>query len=244
MPALSEKLDEAETILRNSGVIDPRREAELLLALALKRNKTFLIAHPEYLLDPAEENIVDGFVRRRSSHEPFQYISGIQEFYGFEFEVTPDVLIPRPETEMVVDHAIRILDSKVGASFCEVGVGSGCIAISILVQARLATAVGLDISQGALKVAQLNAEKHRVTERLALMESDTFDSLTDDQFDLIVSNPPYVPDGDIDGLQAEVRNFEPRTALAGGPDGLSIIERIVGSAPRFLRGQGYLLLEI
>jgi len=244
MPALSEKLDEAEAILRDSGVIDSRREAGLLLALALKRNKTFLVAHPEYLLNAAEESTVDGFVRRRSSHEPFQYISGVQEFYGLEFEVTPDVLIPRPETEMVVDHAVKILDSKKRASFCEVGVGSGCIAISILVQARSATAIGVDLSQAALKVAQRNSEKHGVTERFALRESDTFDALTDDQFDLIVSNPPYVPDGDIAGLQAEVRNFEPQAALAGGPDGLSIIRRIVQAAPRFLTGRGYLLLEI
>lgn len=244
MPTLSEKLDEAATILRDNGVVDPRREASSLLSLALKRNKTFLIAHPEYLLDPAEETTFDGFVQRRASHEPFQYISGIQEFYGLEFEVTADVLIPRPETEMVVERSLEILREATEQSFCEVGVGSGCISVSILAQLHSAKAVGLDISHEALKIARRNAEKHGVADRLVLRESDTFASISGERFELIVSNPPYVPDEDIGGLQSEVRSFEPHLALAGGPDGLSIIRKIVDAAPDFLRPKGYLLLEI
>jgi release factor glutamine methyltransferase len=244
MPTLSEKLDEAETILRENGVVDARREASSILSLALKRNKTFLVAHPEYLLAPAEETIFDGFVQRRASHEPFQYISGIQEFYGFEFEVTADVLIPRPETEIVVERSIEILREAAEQSFCEVGVGSGCISVCILAHLPSAKAVGLDISQDALKIARHNAEKHGVADRLVLRESNTFASISGERFELIVSNPPYVPDGDIGGLQSEVRSFEPHLALAGGADGLSIIRQIVDASPDFLRPKGYLLLEI
>lgn len=244
MPRLAEKLDEADAILRDNGVVDSRREAGSLLALALKRDKTFLIAHPEYLLDPAEERIVDGFVRRRASHEPFQYISGVQEFYGLEFEVTPDVLIPRPETEMVVERALELIGAHGFSSFCEVGIGSGCIAVSILHNAKDTRALGLDISPAALNVARRNAEKHHVGQRLSLLESDIFGSLRDQRFELIVSNPPYVPVRDIDGLQAEVRDHEPRLALTDGADGVSIIRRIVLDAPRFLRSNGSLLIEI
>lgn len=244
MPSLSEKLDEADAILRDGGIVDPRREAASLLALALKRDKTFLIAHPEYLLGPAEESIVDGFVQRRASHEPFQYISGIQEFYGLEFEVTPDVLIPRPETEMVVARALELIGAHGFTSFCEVGIGSGCIAVSILYHAKSSRALGLDISRAALRIAGRNAEKHNVDERLTLLESDVFGAVSDQKFDLIVSNPPYVPVYDIEGLQAEVRDHEPRNALTDDADGLSIIRRIVDRAPAFLLTNGSLLIEI
>jgi release factor glutamine methyltransferase len=244
MPRLSEKLDEADAILRDGGVVDPRREAASLLALAIKRDKAFLIAHPEYLLDPAEASVIDGFVRRRASHEPFQYISGVQEFYGLEFDVTPDVLIPRPETEMVVERALELIGDHGFTSFCEVGIGSGCIAVSILHHAKSGRAVGLDISRAALRVAQRNAERHHVGQRLTLLGSDVFGALSDEKFQLIVSNPPYVPVSDIEGLQAEVRDHEPRIALTDDADGLSIIRRIVDGAPGFLQSNGSLLIEI
>ena len=187
---------------------------------------------------------MDGFVQRRASHEPFQYISGIQEFSGLEFEVTPDVLIPRPETEMVVERALQLIGAHGTTSFCEVGIGSGCIAVSILHHAQSSRAVGLDISRAALGVARRNAEKHHVDERLTLLESDVFGALTDQKFELIVSNPPYVPLRDIEGLQAEVRDHEPRIALTDDADGLSIIRRIVDRAPVFLQPNGFLLIEI
>src|SRR5829696_5441504 len=123
MPTLSEKIKGAEKILHESGIVDPRREAKSLIAAALKRDATFLIAHPEHELDGKDERIVDEFVTRRAAHEPFQYISGIQEFFGLEFEVTPDVLIPRPETEMIVEHALEILKTSRGESVCDIGTG-------------------------------------------------------------------------------------------------------------------------
>jgi len=244
MPTLSEKLDAAGKILHENDIPDARREASSLVALALKRDRTFLIAHPEYDLDPQEEHLVDELVRRRALHEPFQYISGVQEFYGLDFEVTPQVLIPRPETEMVVEHALEILGSFHGDAVCDVGTGSGCIIVSILHELRSVNATAVDASRSALEVARRNADKHGVGDRLKLFESDVFGSLDDQKFDLIVSNPPYVPVEDIPGLQMEVRAFEPHMALTDAGDGLSIIRRIVNEAPNFLVTHGHLLLEI
>ena len=244
MSSLADKLAEAVPILRRSGVAEPRREASSLLSLAVGRDRTFLITHPEYALQPHEIESFDNLVKRRASREPFQYLAGTTEFYGLEFIVTPDVLIPRPETEMVVERTIAILGGHSHPLFCEVGIGSGCIAISVLHDLERTKACGLDISPAALAVARRNAEINGVSDRLELCESDVFSALGDERFDLILSNPPYVPDDDLAGLQPEVRDFEPHVALFGGPEGLSVITQVVDGAHRFLKQQGHLLLEI
>jgi release factor glutamine methyltransferase len=227
-----------------SGIGDPRREANLLLALALEKDKTFLIAHPEYNLSNEEEDCFRNFLSRRASREPFQYIVGKQEFYGLDFEVNRNVLIPRPETELIVESAIDILREKKTSIFCEVGIGSGCIAVSILYEVKTASAFGLDVSPEALEVAARNAATHKVSNRLELKISDVFEVLNGERFDLIVSNPPYIPRLDIENLQKEVRDFEPLVALTDGGEGLSIIEKIILESPKLLNREGFLLLEI
>ena len=244
MPSIAEALQYAHDVLADNGVAEPRRESVSLLARALEKDKTFLYAHPEYALANEEKEVFDSYLRRRASREPYQYITGVQEFYGLEFEVTPDVLIPRPETEMVVEQAVKILRKIADPSFCEIGIGSGCITLSILNELPSARAVAGDVSPAALAVTQRNAKRLGVSDRLTLIESDVFDGLTNETFDAVVSNPPYVPALDFAGLQAEVRDFEPQLALTDGGDGLSIIRRIVSESPRFLRPGGYLLMEI
>lgn len=244
MSSLADKLADTEAILRRSGVSEPRREASSLLSLALGRDRTFLITHPEYPLQPDEIESLDNLVKRRALREPFQYLAGTTEFCGLEFIVTPDVLIPRPETEMVVERTIEILGGHSHPLFCEVGIGSGCIAISVLHDLERTKACGLDISPAALAVAHRNAEVNGVSDRLELRESDVFSALGDERFDLILSNPPYVRDDDLAGLQPEVRDFEPHVALFGGPEGLSVITQVVDGGHRFLKQQGHLLLEI
>ena len=239
-----EALKSASEILRASGVGNAVREAKYLLAFVLNVNQTYLVAHSEYEIPFEEEKRFKDFVTRRARREPFQYIVGRQDFCGLEFSVTPDVLIPRPETEMLVEAAIEILRTKENSTFCEVGIGSGCVAVSILHSIETASAIGLDISEKALKVAKKNAESHRVLERLKLRISDVFENLSGEKFDLIVSNPPYIPREDMRALQAEVRDFEPRAALTDGGDGLSIIEKIIDGAPKFLRSGGFLVMEI
>ncbi len=244
MPSIAESLVVAETVLADNSVAEPLRESRSLLALVLKKDRAFIYAHPEYVLSAQEADAYRSYLDRRSKHEPLQYISGIQEFYGLEFVVTPDVLIPRPETEMIVEGALEILSDNAHASFCEIGVGSGCIAISVLYHLANTTAVGTDISPDAMNIARQNSIKHGVQERLSLIESDLFSAVGDAKFDLIVSNPPYVPANDMAGLQPEVRDFEPNQALTDGQDGLSIIRRIVDDSPRYLRSGSYLLIEI
>ncbi len=241
---ISEILKSAGEVLQSSGISQPRREAASLLAFAVQKDKTFLIAHPEYQLTETEEERFGEFLRRRASREPFQYITEKQEFYGLDFEVTKDVLIPRPETEIIVENAIDILRCREKSEFCEVGVGTGCISVAILHNVKTARAIGLDISEQALEVARKNAETHRVSERLKLEISDVFESLRDEEFDLIVSNPPYVPSEDVKTLQTEVRWFEPLSALTDGKDGFSIVEKIIDDAPKFLKQNGFLLMEI
>lgn len=240
---ISTALASAADVLAEAAVAEPRREAALLLAIVLQKNAAFLVAHPEYELSSDEAVKFERFLNRRTDHEPFQYIAGRQEFYGLEFEVSPDVLIPRPETEILVECAIGILSDLNDPRFCEIGVGSGCISVSILHAVESAVAIGVDISQRALDMARRNSEKHKVDGRLKLQIGDVF-SKVDGTFDLIVSNPPYVPRGHLESLQAEVRWFEPQLALDGGEDGLSIIENIIRESPEFLKPQGFLLLEI
>ncbi|HEY0171138.1 MAG TPA: peptide chain release factor N(5)-glutamine methyltransferase [Pyrinomonadaceae bacterium] len=246
---IAEALREAATALRVAGLSEPRREAGSLLSHATGRDSAFLITHADEALTPAERATFRDAVARRASGEPFQYIAGRQEFYGLEFEVTPDVLIPRPETELLVETALELLKGADAPLVCDVGTGSGCIAVTLLRERADARGFALDISDGALRVAGRNAERHGVGGRLRLLVSDCFDALGAGghegvRFDLVASNPPYVAEVDLEGLQREVREHEPRVALTPGGDGLSVIRRLVAESPRFLKPGGVLLLEI
>jgi len=242
LPNISETLKQAAATLQASGITEAAREAKSLLAFVLNKNQTFLYAHPEYELSDDDKNQFQSVLERRAKREPFQYIVGAQEFCGLDFEVTKDVLIPRPETELIVEAAIEI--SKEEARFCEVGIGSGCVAVSILQAVKTATAIGLDVSERALAVAEKNAKTQGVRERLELKISDVFDNLREEKFDFIVSNPPYISGEEMKTLQPEVREYEPLVALTDGINGLSIIEKIIKNAPNFLKSDGFLLLEI
>lgn len=237
-------LKDAAAALEAAGVADARLQAASLLAFALDQDRTFLFAHPEQELAQHELSAFTSLIERRSRREPYQYIVGRQEFYGLDFEVTPDVLIPRPETEILVEAAIKQLSRMDAPRFCEIGVGSGCISVAILHSLPAASAVGGDISPVAITVAQRNAARHGVDDRLTLIESDVFVNMPDGRFDAIVSNPPYVPRRDVESLQAEVRDFEPLTSLSDGGNGLSVIDRIIGGAPSRLKERGLLFMEI
>jgi release factor glutamine methyltransferase len=245
MPDIAGTIKQAAELLRISEIAEPRREARSLLTLALQKDQTFLIAHPEYELTGDEQKLFEENLHRRAAREPFQYIAGRQEFYGLDFLVTPDVLIPRPETEMIVETAIELFKDKDDLFFCEIGAGSGCISVSILHELKNARAIGFDISPKALDVAEKNAYQNNVAERLELAVSDVFSAAgTSLQFDLIVSNPPYIPLEDFKILQPEVREHEPASALTDNGNGLSIIKKIISEAPNFLGTGGYLLMEI
>jgi release factor glutamine methyltransferase len=243
---IARALRDATNALRDASVDDPRREAATLLAATIARDRAFLITHSADALAPDDLKLFRERVRRRAAGEPTQYVTGRQEFYGLDFEVNPAVLIPRPETELLVETALELLRDVREPRLCDVGTGSGCVAVALLHERDDARAVAVDISTDALRVAARNAARHAVADRLALVASDCFDALAPDGhgFDLVASNPPYVAGGDLDGLQREVREHEPRAALTPGGDGLRVIRRLLEDAPRFLRGGGCLVFEI
>lgn len=246
----------AETILqgshklRQAGVPEARREAGSLLAEVLKCDRSFILSHAEDAVSEEQAERFRQFLERRAQGEPLQYITGHQEFYGLDFEVTPAVLIPRPETELLIETALKLFPGSDNSIFvCDVGTGSGCIAVTLLHELPHARVLAIDISPAALEIAKRNAASHAVTERIEFVESDCFAALnTQDarqsHFNLIVSNPPYVEEGAIAGLQREVRNFEPRAALAAGVDGLDVVRRLLIEAANFLATGGYFLFEI
>ncbi len=243
MANISLAIASAAERLQVAGVAQPRREAASLLVFSIKKEASFLIAHPEYELTAEEALKYESAVERRARREPFQLIVGQQEFYGLDFEVQAGVLIPRPETELLVERAIEILRGLDEPIFLEVGMGTGCISISILNAVAAARATAVDISDRALDLAARNAKRHSVSDRLTLRRSDLFDTV-EGKFGMIVSNPPYIPDTDSGHLQPEVIDYDPPEALFGGKDGLDIIRRIVWEAPHFLTPNGYLLMEL
>jgi release factor glutamine methyltransferase len=237
--------------LRQAGVVEARREAGSLVAFVLDRDRSFILSHAEDSIDEEQAARLHAYLERRAQGEPLQYITGHQEFFGLDFEVTSDVLIPRPETELLVESALKLAAGS-APFICDVGTGSGCIAITLLHELREipgARAVALDISPAALEVAKRNAARHSVTEQIDFVISDCFASLnqqdpSQSSFDLIVSNPPYVEEGALASLQREVRDFEPRAALVAGADGLAVIRRLLLEAGSFLKTGGHFLFEI
>ena len=245
--SIAELVTEASRILSDGGVPDSRREAGSLLSFVLGKDRTFLISHAEDQVDDLMIDQLREAVARRADGEPLQYITGTQDFYGREFRVTPDVLIPRPETELLVEAAMQMAGGARATPFlCDVGTGSGCIALTLLCEMSAARALAVDKSESALEVAKLNARNLSMTDRAVFLVSDCFNALDTNQhqFDLIVSNPPYVSAKAVPGLQREVRDHEPLIALSPGEDGLTVIRRLIADAPAFLKRGGHLLMEI
>jgi len=239
-------LREAAASLSAAGVGEYMFEAELLMAEALGMNRAGVIAR---LKDTPDADAVDRFhklVARRAGREPLQYITGRQEFYGHTFHVAPGVLVPRPETEIIVEVGIAFIKETGGRTAADIGTGSGCIAISLAAGLPEAVIYAIDSSDAALKIAAENAGQNGVAGRVRFLRGDLFGPLAEagltGGLDLIVSNPPYIPSVDIQGLQAEV-GFEPLQALDGGQDGLDIVREIIRQAPEYLKPGGGLLIE-
>lgn len=247
--SIAESILAAAQTLRLAGVPEARREAASLLEYVIDCDRTFIITNAQHLLSAKQQEHFRECVARRAKREPLQYITGRQAFYGLDFEVTKDVLIPRPETELLVEKALGLIGDAEAAPFiCDVGTGSGCIAISLLHERPRANAIAIDISEAAIRVARRNAARHSVSERINFTVSDGFSSIQtpETKFDLVVSNPPYVSGVAFDDLQREVRDHEPHVALMPGvdDDGLSLVKRVLAGSADVLKSGGYLLIEI
>jgi release factor glutamine methyltransferase len=222
------------------------RDAELLLLHALQISRATLLAYPDRELPSDQQTLYQDLVVRRLQHEPVQYIIGQQEFYGLNFNVTPAVLIPRPETEHLVEAVLKLLPPNQPLKIVDVGTGSGAIAIALAVHLPRAAITALDISSDALAVAATNAREHTVADRIRFLPSDLLSAVGTDEagFDAIVSNPPYIPETDRLSLHPQVRDHEPATALFAGETGLDIYRRLIPQAHNALKPDGLLALEI
>jgi release factor glutamine methyltransferase len=220
----------------------PRRDAEVLLAHVLRCDQVALLTYPERLLSPAETNQFENLLVRRLASEPMQYITGSQEFFGLQLEVTPAVLIPRPETEHLVEAVLERIDREADARILDVGTGSGAIAVAIAHALPRSQVIAIDLSAAALTVARRNAERHGVGSRITFLQSDLLAAVEQEDFDAVVSNPPYVADAE--QLEPQVSDYEPHSALYAGTTGLEIYQRLIPQARAVLKPQGWLLLEI
>jgi release factor glutamine methyltransferase len=220
----------------------PRRDAELLLAYVFGCDPTALLTHPERLLSAQQAEHFETLLNRRLANEPLQYLTGEQEFFGLPFEVSPAVLIPRPETEHLVEAVLERFDRDANPRIVDVGTGSGSIAVAIAHRLKRSRVIAVDISLAALELARRNAERHGVIDRVTLRQSDLLAGADDAEFDVVVSNPPYI--GSEEKLEPQVADYEPGSALYAGPTGLEIYERLIPQANRALKPQGWLMMEI
>lgn len=217
-----------------------RLDARLLAGHALGVSQTWLIAHDRDELGPERIAAIEGLVGRRAAGEPMAYIVGEREFFGRAFQVTPDTLIPRPETEHLVEAALARLGDRTDIRVVDIGTGTGCLALTLKLERPTWRVTGTDISKQALAIATRNGVRHGAA--VDWLESDLFAALDGQRFDLIVSNPPYVAEGDTHLAEGDLR-FEPAQALASGQDGLTALRAIVKSAPTYLEKSGWLILE-
>jgi release factor glutamine methyltransferase len=240
-----EAINKGAEFLTRKGIDSPRLQSELLLAHLLNLPRLRLYLEFERKLSEEQANQLRELLVRRANHEPLQHIVGSTSFCGLPIVVTPAVLIPRPETEVLAEHAWNFLNAIEGdTTFADLGTGSGCLPIAIAVHAKRARAVAVDISREALAVAKENVAKNGLGERIELREGDFLAALQPaERFDVIVSNPPYIATAEIELLEAEVRDHDPRLALDGGADGLNFHRALAQGAAQFLKAGGRVFIE-
>ncbi len=247
--------------LHQRAILNPRLDSEILLSYILETNRIGLYLDYKRPLTPSELKVFKGVIKRRVCREPVHYITGRREFWSLEFKVNRDVLIPRPETEVLVEKALNIIKrefNKTGSceiSILDLGTGCGNIAISLVKEIDCCTVVAVDRYEKVLSLASENARDHGVLNKIEFLRGDLFAALNGKikrsvsigrplKFDIIISNPPYIPSGELKNLSPEIRDFEPLGALDGGEDGLDYHRRIVEGAPSYLKEGGYLFMEI
>lgn len=245
---LGEAIAEARRLLEHAGIESAGQEALWIMGHALRLPAHQVLADRDRLLSPAELMAARGLVGRRVGREPLQYILGTQEFCGLEFSVTPAVLIPRPETELLVEYVAQRIPAEQEATIVDVCTGSGCIAVAIARLRPCVRVLATDLSNTSLDVARQNAIRYAMGERITWLEGDLLKPLAEQglegRIDVIVSNPPYIAEAEWPTLQPEVRLFEPRAALVGGPQGTELHERLLQEAARYLAPDGALIMEI
>ena len=242
---LNHIIQRATKFLTENKIDNARLDAEILLAHVLNENRIYIYINSELTLNEQQCKIYNSFIKRRAKHEPLAYIIGHKEFMNLDFIVTDEVLIPRPETEILVEETVeRLKKFSDMLNIADIGIGSGAIGISILKLLINAHLDAVDISTSAIEIAKLNAVNHYVEDRINFHIGNLLSPLTGKKFNAIVSNPPYIPNFVIDSLQPEISNYEPRIALDGGADGLKFYRQLINDSPNLLIDGGFLAVEI
>ena len=229
--------------LKRNKISSALLDSELLLSKVIKKDRKFILLNLDKELNQNDQDNFKDLILKRSRGKPLAYLTGTKSFWNYDFKVNEKVLIPRPDTEIILEQVLKIYKNKDKLNFLEVGVGSGCISISILKEKKSFLATGVDLSQECIKICGYNAKKLGVDNRIKLTKSDV-DNLIFRKYDLIISNPPYIKKLDLSKLDKEVKNYEPKLALDGGLKGLSVIRKVIKKSSELIKINGKLILEI
>ena len=236
-------LIDGSSILKRRFISSADLDSEILMAEAIKKKREFLILNSNFTIDKKDLKIFYKFIEKRSAREPIAYITNKKSFWSSEFFVTQDTLIPRPDTELIIENVLKFTKNKESLRILDIGIGSGCILLSILKEKKNFYGTGIDISKKCLKISKINAINLKVHHRLKLIKTDV-DKFISSKYDLIVSNPPYIVKKKLKYLDRDVVKYEPTQALNGGIDGLSEIRKVINKSSELIKKKGKLILEI
>ena len=238
-----EAIKKAEAILRESGIKSYKIDSEILMSRVIKKNRADIILNSKTELSQKDYNLYENLIIQRSKQKPIAYLTGKKEFWKYEFSVTKDVLIPRPDTEIIVEKTLKLTKNKNKLKVLEIGIGSGCILLSILKERKSFYGTGIDISKKTIEICKINCKNLGLSSRVKLFKTD-IDNFRYGKYDLIISNPPYIKKFDLKYLEKEVSFYEPKPALDGGLDGLSELKKVILNSSKLIRRNGKLVLEI
>ena len=236
-------INEAFLELKNKNIKSSLLDSEILMSKVLNKKRDYIILNLEKNIDQKSFNFFKNLINERSRGKPIAYITGNKYFWKDEFKVDKNVLIPRPDTELIVEQILKIYKNKKNLNILEIGVGSGCILLSVLKEKKGFAATGIDISMGCIKICKSNIKKLKIRNKIDLFKSD-IDNFNNGKYDLIISNPPYIKKTDLKYLEKDVIKFEPKLALDGGLDGLSEIRKVIKKSSELIKINGKLVLEV
>ena len=229
--------------LKENKISSALLDSELLLSYVIKKNRDFVLLNLDKKLNRSDYESFKNLIIKRSKGKPLAYLTGVKAFWNYDFKINEKVLIPRPDSELIVEQVLKIYKNKKKINFLEIGVGSGCLILSILKEKKMFSGTGIDISNHSIKLSNINAKKLKIETRIKLFKSD-IDNFNIGKYDLILSNPPYIKKLDFRSLKKDVVNFEPWLALNGGLDGLSCFKKIIKKSNDLIKKRGKLILEI
>ena len=238
-----EAIKKGDAILREIGIKSHKIDSEILMSRVIKKNRADIILNSKTELSQKDYNLYENLIIQRSKQKPIAYLTGKKEFWKYEFSVTKDVLIPRPDTEIIVEKTLKLTKNKNKLKVLEIGIGSGCILLSILKERKNFYGTGIDISKKTIEICEINCKNLGLSSRVKLLKTD-IDNFRYGKYDLIISNPPYIKKFDLKYLEKEVSFYEPKPALDGGLDGLSELKKVILNSSKLIKRNGKLVLEI